>query len=106
MERERLAHERERFRAQRQDLAREDFLRAGELLGQVALTELRLEVRQQQAREARRAMLKVELIVGEVDAPELEELLDALNGASETQLDRAVELWPEVERATRHTFTA
>ena len=81
--------------------------KAVELMGKVALQESRLDVLQQVAAEARRALIKVDLILGgSTQYPDLEELLGLLNAQSEEELDRATAFWPTVETALCARFTA
>lgn len=107
VEQDKLGHEQKQFAVSRQDLARDDLLRAVDLMGKVALQESRVDLRQQAAGEARQALIKVDLILGgSTRQSDLEELLRLLNGQTEQELDRAVAFWPKVETALRARFSA
>jgi hypothetical protein len=100
VERDKLAHTREQFRATRRDMARGDVLRLNERMEYVANAEAVLSVRTEAAREAHRLLLGVAMILGDeaTGGDRVDELLTALQAAA---LDRAAALWPDVRQTIR-----
>jgi hypothetical protein len=107
VEQDKLGHERKQFAVSRQDLAQDDLVRALDLMEKVGLKDSRVDLRLQAAGEARKALIKVDLLLGgSTQQTDLEELLHLLNSQSEEELDRAVAFWPTVETALRGRFSA
>jgi len=99
VEQDKLAHE-------KQQAAVEDFVQAGVLMGKLALKAARADVRAQFAADARQSLLRVEFILGSWQDPKFEELLRLLQQRSEEHLDRALAMWPDVEKGLRRHFSA
>jgi hypothetical protein len=96
---------RAQFAAERRDLATDDFIRAGEFMAKLALSDARLDIRMGQAAEARRSLLRVELILGErIAQPGFDELLEDLRAPTEASLNRSADAWPRVEQQIRRHF--
>lgn len=78
------------------------FLAASTAWQRASKEDARFDIRRQFAQQVRLGLLEVTARLGTtVSSPELEELLEVLQGADETQLIRAAELWPTVERNLR-----
>ena len=95
VEREKLAHSREEFRAERRDKALSHLIVLTERMEIVANAEIVTEVREAAAREARPALAAVVITLRDDarESPLVSDLLEALLGQD---LKRAAEIWPQV----------
>lgn len=102
VEREKLAHEHDKHYAERRDKAEQDFRAASEAMEMVRLEEVSLVTRRSRAREARRRLLSVSWTLGKpMGGSDLEDLISALENPDREAVQRAIALWPSVERAIR-----
>jgi hypothetical protein len=101
-EREKLAHEKEKFATETREKVKEDFVVVVEAMGIIELgDEVEFVTRQGQAARALRGLLSISFMMPDVGGRHLEGLLDALKIADEASLEKALARWPNVLAAIR-----
>ena len=101
-EREKLAHDKEKFATQTREKIKEDFVAVVEAIGIIELgDDVELATRQAEARKALRGLLGISLMMPGVGGRHFEDLLDALAVADERSLQEALARWPNVSAAIR-----
>jgi hypothetical protein len=101
-EREKLAHEKEKFATETRDKVKEDFVAVVEAMGIIQIgDDVELTTRQAAAGKALGGLLSISFMMPGVGGRHLEQLLDALQTADEDSLKKALLEWPSVSTAIR-----
>lgn len=99
VEREKLAHEQDKYYAERRDAASEDYNAAAVAMEMLAIEDVDLEARRTRAQKARKHLLGASWTLGRPISGTDEELIRLLGDPNEENLRKARELWPEVSQA-------
>ncbi len=101
-EREKLAHDKEKFATETREKVKEDFVAVFETMGIIEFgDEVELITRQAAAGKVLRGLLSISFMMPGVGAHHLDDLLDALKMADEASLEKALAQWPSVSVAIR-----